>query len=86
MYRTLRMNFVSVNEHFINKFIIIIIFYFLSLIFRFLLFYHVLLSVIPTPWTHMVCWMSCPVTYSGFIDSTFLRMCAVPRIADLCRL
>ena len=25
-------------------------------------FYHVLSSVIPTPWAHMVCWMSCPVT------------------------
>ena len=31
-------------------------------------------------------WMLHPVTDSGFIDSTFLRICAVPRIADLCRL
>ena len=35
-----------------------------------------------TPGIHMV--MYC--FYSGFIDSTFLRICAVPRIADLCRL
>ena len=35
-----------------------------------------------TPGIHMV--MYC--FYSDFIDSTFLRICAVPRIADLWRL
>ena len=35
-----------------------------------------------TPGIHMI--MYC--FYSGFIDSTFLRICAVPRIADLWRL
>ena len=38
--------------HYIN--ILIIIGGFLSLIFQVFAFYHVLLSVIPTPWTHMV--------------------------------
>ena len=70
--------------------IIIIIYYywwgwFLSLIFQVFAFYHVLSSVIPTPWTHMVL-DALPCYLIWLIDSTFLRICAVPRIADLCRL
>ena len=53
--------------------------------FRFLLFTMFLSSVIPTPWTHMVLdVLSCYLIW--LIDSTFLRICAVPRIADLWRL
>ena len=45
-------------------------------------FYHVASGVLPNTWDshgHVL-------FYSGFIDSTFLRICAVPRIADLWRL
>ena len=44
-------------------------------------FFHVASSVCQSPWIHMVMYY-----YSDFMDSTFLRMCAVPRIADLWRL
>ena len=52
-----------------------------SLMFLGLAFYHVASSVYQTPWIHMVMYY-----YSDFMDSTFLRIWAVLRIADLWRL